>query len=222
MTLTRSTQLSAFDDIVAPRPVGSVLTSISAAPTNAELIESIAPLYLDGLTLDVTYGKGGWWSKLRPENLIAADLDPTKARTVRADFTRLPFSNRSVDAVAYDPPYIPHGGINQTTDFAERFGLAGGRSRSSMDNLIAAGLSECKRVTRKWVLVKCTDYTNGRQFHLGHVAVANAASELDLEPWDLIVHAAGIGPGHNLQTQLRARRAHSYLMVYRRRSRERA
>lgn len=108
---------------------------------------------------------------------------------------------------------------DSTSRFAERFGLNGIGNQEAVDALIAAGLAECKRVTRRWLLVKCNDYSNGSQFFLGHVTVANAAEALDLEPWDLIVHHSGPGPGHKVETQRRARRHHSYLMVYRRRRR---
>lgn len=82
---------------------------------------------------------------------------------------------------------------------------------------IEAGLAEVARVADRWVLVKCTDFTNSRRFVLGHVEVLRMAEQLPLKVHDLIVHAAGTGPGGNQIMEVqRARRAHSYLVVFRR------
>ncbi len=63
--------------------------------------------------------------------------------------------------------------------------------------------------------MKCCDFTNGRQFHLGHVTVINAAEAAGLRCHDLIVHASGTGPGGGqIRTVMLARRAHSYLLVF--------
>jgi len=62
--------------------------------------------------------------------------------------------------------------------------------------------------------VKCCDFVNGGRFHLGHRQVLDMADRHGLSCHDLIIHATGTGPGgHNIFTPLRARRAHSYLLV---------
>lgn len=114
------------------RPVGPIIPSVIAAPTNGELIRRIAPQYLYGAdgVLDVTYGLGGWWTRYRPDDLVAHDL-----KTDGVDFRALPEARRSIDVVCFDPPYTPHdadtgiesGGI----DFATRYGL-GERSTAAV------------------------------------------------------------------------------------------
>lgn len=213
-TKVRNVQHSLFPEIVPDRPIGRMLSSVFTG-TNAELMRAVAPYYLTGLVCDTTYGTGGWWTKLRPEKLVAHDLDPEKGDGV--DFTALPEPDDTYDTVVFDPPYIPQGGYETSTarTFADRFGLTS-RSRSDLWELIDAGLAECARVLKPggWLMVKCMDFTNGGAFHLGHLHVLNHAAQLGLGCHDLIVHNTGSGPGgHNIYDPRRARRAHSYLLV---------
>lgn len=72
-------------------------------PTNADLIRDCAGLgYLrdDWRTLDPTWGRGRWWTKWRPSDLIAHDL-----RLDGVDFRHLPHRDGEFDCVAFDPPY---------------------------------------------------------------------------------------------------------------------
>lgn len=214
----RPLQLSLVDGVGAKAVgplVGSVLSGV-----NADVIAAVAPLYLTGSVLDVTYGRGLWWRRFRPEQLVAHDL-----ALDGVDFRDLPHADREFDAVCFDPPYVPrHGedrGIPQRdADFRARFGLVESRSAAQLEALISAGMEECARVARRWLLLKCCDYVNGRQLHLGHVRVIEHAERLGLRCHDLIVHAAGSGPGGGqIVTPLRARRAHSYLLVFAKRRR---
>lgn len=201
---------SLFPDLQPERPIGPVLASVQTG-SNAELIAAVAPLYLTGVVMDVTYGGGRWWDRFRPETLITHDLELDGV-----DFRALPELDRSVDAVCFDPPYIPQGGYDTSTqrDFADRFGLQP-RSRAELWELIDAGLAECRRVSQRWVLAKCCDFVNGGGFHLGHLQVIRMAERHGLRVHDLIVHHTGSGPGgHNIFVPLRARRHHSYLVVF--------
>jgi hypothetical protein len=208
----RPVEMSLFPELKPDRPVGPILPSVLSG-TNADLIAQVAPYYLTGRVLDCTYGEGKWWDKLRPEDLVAHDL-----KLDGVDFTNLPEPDGTFDAVCFDPPYIPQGGYETSTapDFVSRFGLTS-RSRSALWDLIGAGLAECARVCRPggFVLVKCMDFVNGGGFHLGHRKVLDLADQLDLRCHDLIVHHGGSGPGgHNIFVPIRARRHHSYLLVF--------
>ncbi len=215
MTVARHVQTSLLPDVQPDKPIGKILPSVITG-TNADLIAQIAPMYLTGSVCDVTYGKGSWWRRFRPDGLVAHDIDTDKGDGV--DFTNLPEPDNTYDAVCFDPPYIPQGGFETSTarNFADGFGLTS-RSRAALWELIGAGIAECSRVTRPggWVLAKCMDFVTGGAFHLGHVTVLDLAARAGLSCHDLIVHHAGSGPGgHNIFTPIRARRHHSYLIVF--------
>jgi hypothetical protein len=209
--LTRPLQGGLFEG--TDKAVGPILPSVIHG-TNSDLVAAIAPLYLTGSVLDVTYGRGMWWRRFQPDPFAFHDI-----ALDGVDFRALPHETGSWDTVCFDPPYVPrHGAADATTvrdqDFRDRFGLAEPRTELQLRALINAGLAESARVARAWVLVKANDYCNGRQFHLGHVRVLNEAERLGLRCHDLIVHASGTGPGGGqIKVVKRARRAHSYLIV---------
>lgn len=216
--MRRDTQLALIDG--HEHPVGSIVQSVYARPTNGDLIAAVAPLYLTGSVLDVTYGRGMWWTRFTPAPFTFHDL-----ALDGVDFRALPHADRSFDAVAFDPPYVPrHGERDALTErdqtFRNRYGLDVSRSNGELRELIDGGLAECARVMRRWLLVKCNDYTSGRYLELGHVRVIESCERLGLRCHDLIVHSTGTGPGGGkIEVVKRARRAHSYLLVFTRRGR---
>lgn len=201
------------------RPVGPLLASVFQG-SNADLMSAISDVYLSGSVLDVTYGNGstagGWWKRFTPDPFAFHDL-----ALDGVDFRTLPEDDGSFDTVCFDPPYVPAGGgpKNESADqFRERFGLdwgSGYRSEATLRTLVQDGLTECARVARAFVLVKCMEFVSSSQFHDMPVDVANWARTAGLRKHDTIVHHTGAGPGgHNITTVKRARRHHSYLLVF--------
>lgn len=209
MVIQRPIQTSLIPEL--ERPWGPIPGSVQTG-TNAELIATVAPLYLTGSVLDVTYGTGGWWRNYTPQPFTGHDL-----ATDGVDFRSLPYPNQSWDAVCFDPPYIPQGGDHHmaTGDWGNRYGLTRSLSQRDLDALFTDGITEAARVARTWVLVKCTDYTSSATLTVGSVKVVNTATALGLTVWDLIIHHTGSGPGgHNIVNIQRCRRHHSYLIVF--------
>lgn len=213
----RDLQPSFFPEIAPARPVGYLPASVFTG-TNAALIASVAPLYFSGSVLDTTYGEGKWWTIHRPADLRTHDLDPAKGDGV--SFLDLPEPDDSVDTASFDPPYVPAGGVRNTgatadeISFRGRFGLEP-RTREELLALFYGGMAECCRVSRHYVVAKANDYVDWTVFHLGHLDMIEAARRCGWGVHDLIVHHTGSGPGgHNIMTTRRARRHHSYLIVF--------
>lgn len=204
-------------DGVGERPVGPMPGSLYLGD-NAGLIASIAPLYLDGSVLDVTYGLGAWWRRFTPEPFAHHDLADDGV-----DFRALPYEDASWDAICFDPPYIPSRAMDTSTKRGRTHRLAYGlnerRSRADVDALMADGLSECARVAGRWVLAKCCDYSESAgSFHLGHITAIAAGEAAGMRVADLIVHGyfnAGGPTNPSLRRVRRTRRTHSYLIVFR-------
>jgi hypothetical protein len=228
-------QLSAFPDIAPDKPVGPIPASVQTG-TNADLIAKIAPLYLTGSVLDVTYGEGKWWDRFTPDPFTYHDLAkvPEHPDGTGVDFRALPEADRSVDAVVFDPPYIISGGESATMpEFQNAYGVGGHNLQMTnsqggnvaLHDLIGGGVAECARVARTWLLVKCMEFAQGggvnnaygSDFHDVPYAVSTWALGAGFIKHDVIVHNAGSGPGgHNIWTPTRCRRHHSYLLVFRR------
>lgn len=234
MTVTRCVQSSLFPDIAPDRPVGPILPSVITG-SNADLIAKVAPHYLTGSVLDVTYGDGKWWQRFQPEPFTAHDLYKLDG----VDFRALPEADTSVDAVCFDPPYVGAGGSPTKDGITMNEAYGTGQSRivamtpdatnrsERIEALIVAGLDECLRVARRWVLVKCMEYAQGNagspahakakvsKFHdIPHLVTCRALDRGWVKH-DQIVHHTGTGPGgHNIFTPKRARRHHSYLIVF--------
>lgn len=210
----RAVEVSLFPEIRADRCVGPLVPSLIAGD-NADLIAAVAPLYIAGDVLDVTYGRGMWWRRHRPENLQAHDI-----ALDGVDFRKLPYDDRSWDTVCFDPPYIKSTGTIESStapSFRDRFGLDEKRTTAEVGELIVDGLTECARVMKRYLLVKCMDYSNGRQFHAVSYSTVAAAQQIGLYLHDEIILHAGPGPGgsHRILDQRRARRVHSKLLVFR-------
>lgn len=196
-----------------PEAVQSVVTSRD----NGSLIATAAQLWIaeGDRVVDVTYGKGNFWTVIRPAGLVAHDL-----AIDGVDFRHLPELDASVDVLLFDPPYIAQGGRDTSTipDFLGRYGLVEvPKTTRELEELIAAGIIEAERVLAPGgrLFVKCMDYVNGGRLVLGRHHVVTTALGLELEQVDEFVHASGCGPQPPGRRQLHSRRAHTFLCVFR-------
>ncbi len=187
------------------RPVAAV----QSWRTNAELIVDVARLgYLEGRVLDVTYGLGAWWKLYEPPGLIV----PPRG----TDFTDLPYADRSVDVVAFDPPYR----LNGTPDrglFDVRYGIQVPTRWQDRHALIRAGIVEQARKLRRAgrLLLKCQDQVCSGKVRWQTIEFAMTAKNagLDLvDRFDLVGPVRAQPPGRR---QIHARRNASTLLVFR-------
>jgi hypothetical protein len=148
------------------------VTVFTSARNNAELIvqcHRLGYLRYDWLTLDPTYGYGKFWTLWRPVDLIGTDIIPAKSPFGRSvDFTDMPFSSGSFDAVVFDPPYKLNGTSTGKGPAAsdEGFGVDGAYVKwQDRHQLIRDGITECVRVLKPkgMLLVKCQDQVCGKK-----------------------------------------------------------
>ena len=146
-----------------------VLTFDSRRRTNADLVVDLVTLgYLhDGLSvLDLTYGKGRFWSKYRPPLLVTNDLDVTLATDHHFDFRgdRPAHLRAAFDVTVCDPPYGLRGTVNDTNG---DYGLGEYLPVAERHAMMKAGLSATYDYTKPGGLViyKCQEQTcNGRKY----------------------------------------------------------
>jgi hypothetical protein len=136
--------------------------------------------------LDVTYGKGRWWSIFRPPHLTRSDRYYQHDRGVHAwDFTDLPIRDASVDVVAFDPPYKLNGTPTAAadSDVDAAYGVTAYESIDARMKLILAGVAEARRVVRPGglVLVKVMDQVAAKRLHWQTFEVYRYALPLGLD-----------------------------------------
>lgn len=196
---------------------GVTVLTAQAWPTNAHLIEDVAKLgYLDGRVLDVTYGYGTFWKRWQPAELVACDLERDKSPIgYPVDFRTLPFQNASFDAVVFDPPYKLNGTsrpADQSVD--ERYGVHEPATWQERHLLMYGGLTECFRVSRRFVLMKCMDQVVSGQKRWQTMIFANHAAE---HGWTLIDRFDMLStprPQPERRRQVHAQSNYSTLLVF--------
>lgn len=197
--------------------VSSSVESVVKSRYNGPLIRAAAELWIEptDLVVDVTYGKGNFWTEFQPARFVKHDLHTLDG----VDFRALPEADDSCDVIVFDPPYIPQGGRETSgmPDFLARYGLMTVPStNAALRVLIGAGIVEAARVLRPGgrLMVKCMDYINGSAYQaMRHFVVATALED-GLVQVDEFVHHSGLGAQPAGRRQLHSRRAHSYLCVF--------
>lgn len=184
-------------------------------PTNGDLIADVWKLRSipdDAAVVDLTYGRGSFWTVCRPDNLTAHDLSLDGV-----DFRDTPHEPDSFDVVVLDPPYIAQGGIKDESpeimDFRDRYGLQP-ISEAELHDMILAGLSESARICRPGglVLVKSMPYVSGSG--LTHRPAMLAFAEPRLRLVDELIHLrTRVGPV-SVDRQVTSRRNYSVLQLF--------
>lgn len=197
-----------------------VLTFDPTRRTNAALIADahrLGYIAADDRVLDVTYGRGRFWSEWRPTLLVGHDIDPLFAPHGPADFTALPYADHSWDVVVFDPPYKLNGTSAHPSDTA--YGVGGPYVRAG-DRLgaLAAGCREAARVARRVVLVKCQDQVvSGRKVWQTDIATNAVTADPEWRKADRL-ELFGSRPQPAGRRQVHSRTTTSTLLVFGRRA----
>jgi hypothetical protein len=189
--------------------MGDVLVAGKWA-TNGHLIADVAKLgYLNGSVLDTTLGESGvFWKQWRPERLVGCTLGAAGADVI-ANFTRLPFADRSFDAVVIDAPYKLNGTPSEPD---ERYGVHIPTRWQDRMTLIMDGVEECARVAREHLLVKCMDQVCSGRKRWQTIEVVKVAEGVG---WELADRFDMLGtPRPQRGPQVHARSNYSSLLVF--------
>lgn len=146
--------------------------------------------------------------------VIGGDKLFARAKDVQMDYEHLPFLDRSVDVVIFDPPFQP-----QTTRVTE--GVTEGRFRKidggipAVKASVQAGCAEAMRVARLGLIVKVQDYIHSHRPVWMSMWVWEALGE----PYDFLTLRAGPKmKATNWTEQKSVWRNHSTFWVYRKKS----
>jgi hypothetical protein len=204
--------------------MAAYLTCISG--DNSDLFPAALAVYAEvGPVVDVTYGKGVFWRKVDTSRWwpVGSDLVIEAGTRLVADFTCLPYADRSVPTVVFDPPYM-HGGATVKESINKRYhNDLTDHSHAAVIRRYALGTLECERVLRPGgiLLVKCQDEIVGSKQQWAHDEVKTMLELWGLEILDLFILHSEVRPAMRHDYQHHARKNHSYLWVARKRGRRR-
>lgn len=201
--------------------------------TNDEVFPKVLDLHVEAgaAVADVTYGEGVFWRQVPSGkyDLTATDIDPSRSpdSTEGVDCRDLPYEAGSFDCVVLDPPYAE--GVYETPDkpsdndywITDRYvGDTGEQSATYHDavlELYTAAGEEARRVLREGgvLIAKLQDEVSRNEQRLTHIEVTNRYEELGFHAKDLFVVVRPDTPAvGRMYEQRRARKNHSYFLVY--------
>ena len=196
-------------------PVRSVYNS------NYEVIKNIMELYkINQFDLDCTYSKGSFWKNL-PEPKIKTDLYPINDTIIKANSESLPFDDKIMNTIMYDPPFVIAGKTYRenkegSSMIAKRF--EGYETYNKLTENYYKTLKELYRICNDdgLVVMKCQDTVTGGKNHFTHVMIMNMALNIGFYPRDLFILVAKMrinSFGTKWTKQEHARKHHCYFWV---------
>ena len=210
----------------SPAGVATNSLVLSAYVANNDLVfPQLMSLYVprDSVVADVTYGQGVFWRHVPKDayKLLATDLSDG------VDCRDLPYGDKSLDCVVFDPPYMhtPGGSAHVNHQNYEAYyrnngapsGITSKYHDAVLELYFQAGI-EAFRVLRDegFYVVKCADEVCANQQRLTHVELINWYHERGFIIEDLFVVVRLNRPGiSRALRQAHARKNHSYFIVLR-------
>lgn len=174
--------------------------------------------------LDVTANRRKMWQGVEwSGEIIYADIDPTVAPDVIADFRKLPFEAASFDVIVFDPPHLPAAAASKESlgQYVEDYGLAQSAHADNVSALFAPFLCEAARVLRPDGLVFCKlkDFVHNHQYQWSLTDFVSAVrAQPGLTPCDLIIKRDPCGgnlKSGRWQKSHHVRNAHCWWVVVR-------
>ena len=191
--------------------------------TSDTIFPEILSLYVapGSIVADVTFGRGVFWRRIPPNrfHLLPSDISSG------IDCRQLPYENKSIDCVVFDPPYMhtPGGTAhvnhqNYETYYQNNRTSSEKKYHDAVLDLYFSSAVEAWRVLRNGgiYIVKCQDTVCANIQRLTHVEIINELNGYGFVAEDLFVIVRNGKPGvSRIKRQVHARKNHSYFLVFR-------
>jgi hypothetical protein len=180
-----------------------------------ELLASILKLYLNGSPVDIDpcFSKGNVWKGL-PQPLWKYDLNPQTKYTMRGDARNLvDWNNGVVGSVFFDPPWMIGAGAKSV--MGQRYSSF--KSLDELWTMVNLSIQEFQRILRDGgvLIVKCQDLIVNHEFVPLHCGIIDHCERIGLNLTDIFILVRGTAMLNNrVETQIHARKTHSYYLVF--------
>lgn len=186
-----------------------------------EIIQNILTLYNNSkpVDADVTYSKGVFYKTLeRPKYCF--DIDPQYAFVQKCDCRTLPFNDKELNSIMYDPPFLATTGKSLTSSdenniINKRFSVF--NSEQELYQFYTDSLQEFSRVLNKngLLIVKSQDKVSSGKQYIAHNYIINEAEKLGFICEDIFILLSKSRIVAKWQkNQKHARKFHSYFLVF--------
>lgn len=187
------------------------------------------------LILDCTHNQGTMWKGLVSNNkslwemqynVIRSDIDSgLNTIDVCSDFSCMPFVNKSIDVIVFDPPHLPTNAASKNSSkiWEQRYGITGtgeGRTGDNISGMFNSFLVEAKRVLKKngIILAKIADIVHNHRYQWHHVDFINESQGVGMTACDMLIKCdpnAGNLASSKWVNVMHLRKAHCYWIVVR-------
>jgi hypothetical protein len=180
------------------------------------IIRSIIELYIPAgrIDLDPCYNRGGFYKSGEiPVPYYKFDIDPIYGAV--GDSRNLPFQNKTIKSVIFDPPFITYSG-NVKDKMTNTFGSF--RTYKDLHEMYCSSFQEFYRIMLPAgiLIVKCQDSTIGPAFvSIVTKSVINPCEELGFKQIDMFILLSKQRIENRTKTQRMSRKYHSYFVVFR-------
>lgn len=182
-----------------------------------ELIEGIIQLHCpEGIELDPTYSRGGFYSKRIPRPKYCFDIDPLAPEIQQADCRQLPIKKESIRSIMFDPPFLATSSRNGNYGkMCAKYSYV-----DSMPDLFALYTDSLQELSRVLLpagilIFKCQDTVYGSRNYFSHVWVMTEAERIGFRAIDLFIKLNKTALiSWNYEIQHHARKLHSYFWVF--------
>ena len=206
-------------------PAGAATNDLvfsAGVASNDEVFPDILSLYVapGSVVADVTYGRGVFWRRV-PEGVfrvLATDI------ATGTDCRELPYQDRAIDCVVFDPPYMHTPGGTAHVNHQNYEGYyqnnranSGKKYHEAVLDLYFTAAREAWRVLRPGgiYIVKCQDEVCANIQRFTHIEVVNELTTYGFVAEDLFVVVRKGKPGvSRMLRQAHARKNHSYFLVF--------
>lgn len=178
-----------------------------------DILQDIVTLYCpQGFECDPTYSIGNFYKSHIPQPRYKFDVKPQVPGVIQASADKLPLENESVNSINFDPPFLVKTG--QGSIIKNRFGEFA--SIPELWQFYDNSLKEFARVLKaSGVLVfKCQDTVLSGKNWMSHCEVYSQAIKNGFACLDLFILLAKQRVLGKHQTQVHARKYHSYFWVF--------
>lgn len=188
-----------------------------------EILKNIIKLYNKNNTfdLDPCYSKGNFYKNIdRPKYCF--DIKPEFDYVEKHDCRNLPFNDRSINSIIFDPPFLATTGpslnkCDNNNHINKRFGVY--NNEKELFQFYRDSLKEFDRVLIDGglIVIKCQDKVSGGTQYISHNAIINYCEHLGFYCEDIFILLAKnrLCANWQIKSQKSSRKFHSYFLVMR-------